>query len=57
MTDFEQVYELYFNNITIKNPNGNQTGIKKLLVDGKEVVGNEVELFGDGDLHEIIVEM
>ncbi len=44
-------------NITIKNPNGNQTGVKKLLVDGKEVDGNEVELFGDGDLHEIIVEM
>ena len=43
--------------ITIKNPNGNQTGVKKLVVDGETVDGNEVELFGDGKEHEIIVEM
>ena len=43
--------------ITIKNPNGKQSGVTKITVDGVEIDGNEVDLFGDGKTHEIIVEM
>lgn len=43
--------------VTVKNESGAQSGVKKLTVDGNAVDGNEVEIFGDGKTHEIIVEM
>lgn len=43
--------------ITVKNENGAQIGVKKLTVDGNLVENTEVEIFGDGKTHEIIVEM
>ncbi len=43
--------------VTVKNPNGVQSGVKNIIVDGKTVDGNEIEIFGDGKVHEIIVEM
>ena len=43
--------------VTVKNQNGAQSGVKKLTVDGTLTDGNEVEIFGDGKVHEIVVEM
>ncbi|MBQ7128371.1 MAG: hypothetical protein IJO19_00090 [Clostridia bacterium] len=43
--------------IIVKNKNGVQSGVKTLTVDGETINGNEVEIFGDGKVHEIIVEM
>ena len=41
--------------INIKNPNHVSTGVAKMLVDGKEVSGNILPLFGDGKVHEVEV--
>ena len=38
--------------ITVKNPKHVSTGVAKLTVDGKEVEGNILPLFGDKKLHE-----
>ncbi|MFN3698763.1 MAG: GH36-type glycosyl hydrolase domain-containing protein, partial [Dictyoglomus sp.] len=43
--------------ILIKNPNGVSKGIKKITVDGKEILGNLLPLFEDERLHEVLVEM
>ncbi len=44
-------------NITVKNPNGSQKGVKAMTVDGKAVDGNVIPVVGDGKAHEVIVEM
>jgi len=40
-------------NIDIKNPNHVCTGVSKMVVDGKEVAGNIIPVFGDGKEHKI----
>ena len=42
--------------LTIKNPDGKQSGVSKVLLDGKET-GSHVKLAGDGKEHEITVIM
>lgn len=44
-------------NITIINKNKGQSIVKNILVDGKEIIGNEFNIFGDGKQHDILVEM
>jgi cellobiose phosphorylase len=39
--------------IDIKNPNHVSTGVKSMIVDGKEVVGNVLPVFGDGKEHKV----
>ncbi|QHQ59862.1 glycosyl transferase [Anaerocolumna sedimenticola] len=41
--------------ITIKNPNHVSAGVSKMTVDGKEISGNIVPVFGDGMEHEVEV--
>lgn len=41
--------------INIKNPDHVSTGVKKILVDNKEIEGNILPLFGDGKVHEVEV--
>jgi cellobiose phosphorylase len=43
--------------ITILNPEGKQSGVRKLIVDGQEWEGNTVRIFGDGGTHSITVEL
>ena len=43
--------------LTISNPNGAQSGVKKLIVDGVEQTENTVSLFGDGKTHTIEITM
>ena len=43
--------------ITVKNANAKQSGVEKITVDGNAIDGNEVKIFGDGKVHEIVVEM
>lgn len=42
-------------NITIKNPSHVSKGVAKMTVDGKEVDGNVIPVFGDGKTHEVEV--
>lgn len=44
-------------NITIKNPDGHESGIAKLTVDGKVIDGSFVPAFFDSKEHDIIIEM
>lgn len=44
-------------NMKILNPNGQQSGIRKLTVDGKEINGNRFKNFGDGLENEMKFEM
>ena len=41
-------------NVTIKNPNGRQSGVSSVTLDGKEV-GAKVKLVGDGKEHDVVV--
>ncbi len=41
--------------ITIHNPNGKQSGVSKILVDGKEVSDNVIALCNDGKTHTVDV--
>ena len=41
--------------ITVKNETGSSFGVKKVLVDGKEIEGNKLPIFGDGKEHEVLV--
>ena len=43
--------------IDIKNPNHVSTGVKKIVVDGKEINGIIVPVFGDGKEHKVEVVM
>lgn len=43
--------------ITINNENGKESGVRKITVDGKEISGNRVDIFGDGKTHKIEIEM
>ncbi len=43
-------------NITIKNPDKNESGVKRVTLDGEEVSAN-IKLVGDGKEHELIVFM
>ncbi len=43
--------------ITVSNPDHVSKGIKKLLVDGKEVEGNVIPVFNDGVVHTVIAIM
>ncbi|MCX7941478.1 MAG: glycosyl transferase [Dictyoglomaceae bacterium] len=43
--------------IEIKNPKHVSKGIKKIIVDGKEISGNILPIFGDGKTHFVEVEM
>ncbi len=38
--------------IRIQNPDHVSTGVRQMMVDGKEIKGNVLPLFGDGKLHE-----
>ncbi|MCX7711214.1 MAG: glycosyl transferase [Clostridia bacterium] len=44
-------------NITVKNPNHVSKGIKKLVVDGNEFIGNVLPIFEDGKEHSVEVVM
>jgi cellobiose phosphorylase len=44
-------------NITIENPNKVSTGVSKLVVDGKEVAGSIIPIFGDNKTHDVKVIM
>ena len=41
--------------IEIKNPNHVSCGVAKMVVDGKEIMGNVIPVFGDGNSHKIEV--
>ncbi len=43
--------------VTISNPNGAQTGVTKLVVDGKVIEGNSFKTFCDGKEHTVEVTM
>lgn len=44
-------------NIEIQNPNHVSKGVAKLVVDGKEISGNIIPVFGDSKAHNILVIM
>ncbi len=39
--------------ISIKNPNGKSSGVKELIVDGKKIDGNIIQLFNDNQIHNV----
>lgn len=41
--------------VTVKNPNHVCKGIAKMIVDGREIAGNIIPVFGDGAVHEVEV--
>ena len=41
--------------VTVKNPNHVSKGVAKMVVDGKEVAGNIIPVFGDGKEHTVEV--
>lgn len=41
--------------IKVENPNGVCTGVKKLVVDGKEIAGDVIPTFGDKKEHKVVV--
>ncbi len=43
--------------ITVKNPKHVSCGVAKITVDGKEISGNILPLYGDGELHVVEVEL
>ncbi|MFP4521863.1 MAG: GH36-type glycosyl hydrolase domain-containing protein [Fibrobacterota bacterium] len=43
--------------VEVLNPDGKQTGVKSVTVDGKVIEGNIVPDFADGRTHKIVVEM
>jgi cellobiose phosphorylase len=43
--------------ITVKNPKRVSCGVAKITVDGKEISGNILPLYGDGELHVVEVEL
>ena len=43
--------------ITVNNESGKQSGTSSITVDGNNVDGNEIKIFGDGKVHEIVVNM
>lgn len=43
--------------ITVKNPNGKECGVAKILVDGKEIEGNTIKPHNDGKTHTVEVVM
>ena len=43
--------------MTIYNPNGGQSKIEKIFVDGNRIEGNEIGLFEDGGMHTIEVHL
>ena len=47
-----EIYE-----ITVKNPNGVEYGVKSIKVDGKEIQGNLITPFNDGKTHKVEVLM
>jgi len=58
-TEYSVVYK-YGNaryNISVKNPNRVNKGVKKVTVDNKEVKDNVIYLVDDGKEHVVIVEM
>lgn len=43
--------------IKVMNLEGKSKGVKRIVVDGKEISGNLLPIFNDGKIHEVIVEM
>lgn len=43
--------------VSIRNENGNQSGVKRLIFDGNEVEGNQIPLCTDGKEHTVEVEL
>jgi len=43
--------------ITIRNPHGVNTGVKRVVVDGRPIEGNLIKPHGDGKVHTVLVEM
>jgi len=43
--------------IQVKNPNGVSKGIHSIVMDGKPVSGNLIPVIGDGQEHQVIVEL
>ena len=41
--------------VTVKNPNHVCKGVAKMIVDGREIAGNIIPVFGDGAVHEVEV--
>ena len=46
---------MLFRSITVNNPEGNQKGIKSIMIDGKIINGNIVP--AELGKHEVVVEM
>ena len=44
-------------NITLLNPDGKQTGVTSIAVDGEEIVGSYVGLKNDGKEHSVVITM
>lgn len=43
--------------ILILNPDGVQSGVKSIVIDGQSVEGKSLSIIGDGKTHQIVVEM
>ena len=43
--------------VNISNPDGKQTGVKSITLDGEPVEGNILPFIGDGQEHEVMVQM
>ncbi len=44
-------------NIEVKNPNGVNTGVSKILVDGNMIKDKYIKLVDDGSIHKVLIEM
>lgn len=44
-------------NVTVENPDGRQTGVREILLDGERIEGNLLPAAGDGKTHEVVVKM
>lgn len=44
-------------NIVVKNPNSVNKGVKKIMLDGKEVKGNKIPILEDGREHNVIINL
>ncbi|MCU4175194.1 GH36-type glycosyl hydrolase domain-containing protein [Carboxylicivirga sp. N1Y90] len=54
--NFKRIFRGTTYNIEVKNPNGNQKGVKKIMVDGKVIDGQLIPLMEQGE-YKVIVEM
>ncbi|MBO8161684.1 MAG: glycosyl transferase family 36 [Thermosipho sp. (in: Bacteria)] len=57
MVRYKRLFRGSIYNITIENKSGNSYGVKRIIVDGKEISGNKIPDFSDGKIHEVVVEI